>query len=85
MSQPSQDAFAAEVSHWSDIPGWFHWREGQEEAVRTFSEKSTFVEVGCYLGRSLCSLADVVRNSGPGLHGDRGRHLSWQRGGRTSQ
>lgn len=61
---PSQDAFAEEVTHWSDIPGWFHWREGQEEAVNTFPAGGTFVEVGSYLGRSLCSLADVVRSSG---------------------
>ena len=64
MSQPAREAFAAEVTQWSDIPGWFHWREGQEDAVRTFPEGSTFVEVGSYLGRSLCSLADVVRGSG---------------------
>ena len=64
MTSPSQDAFAAEVTQWSDIPGWFHWREGQEEAVTTFPEGSTFVEVGSYLGRSLCSLADVVDRSG---------------------
>jgi hypothetical protein len=64
MSHPSQDAFAAEVSDWTGIPGWFHWREGQEDAVRTFPEGSTFLEVGSYLGRSLCSLADVVRGSG---------------------
>lgn len=64
MSEPSTAAFAAEVAHWSDIPGWFHWREGQQEAVTTFPSGSTFVEVGCYLGRSLCSLADVVRSSG---------------------
>ena len=64
MSHPSHDAFAAEVTHWTGIPGWFHWREGQEEVVRTFPEGSTFLEVGSYLGRSLCSLADVVRASG---------------------
>lgn len=64
MSHPSQDAFASEVTHWSGIPGWFHWREGQQDAVATFPEGSTFVEVGTYLGRSLCSLADVVRGSG---------------------
>ena len=64
MSHPGQEAFAAEVTQWSDIPGWFHWREGQEEAVTTFAEGSTFVEVGSYLGRSLCSLADVVDRSG---------------------
>ena len=64
MSRPPQEAFAADVTHWSDIPGWFHWREGQEEAVRVFPEGSSFVEVGSYLGRSLCSLADVVTGSG---------------------
>ncbi|PRC59755.1 class I SAM-dependent methyltransferase, partial [Mycobacterium sp. ITM-2017-0098] len=64
MSHPPQDAFAAEVTDWTGIPGWFHWREGQEEAVATFQEGSTFLEVGSYLGRSLCSLADVVRSSG---------------------
>jgi hypothetical protein len=64
MTHPPQDAFAREVTHWSDIPGWFHWRDGQEEAVATFPEGSTFVEVGSYLGRSLCSLADVVAAAG---------------------
>jgi hypothetical protein len=49
---------------WNDIPGWFQWRSAQEEAVRTFPEGSRFVEVGAYLGRSLCSLGDVVRSSG---------------------
>lgn len=64
MNQPSRPAFADDVTQWSDIPGWFHWREGQEEAAATFPDGSTFVEVGSYLGRSLCSLADVVRSSG---------------------
>ena len=64
MTEPSPPAFAADVTQWTDIPGWFHWREGQEEAAATFPDGSTFVEVGAYLGRSLCSLADVVRSSG---------------------
>jgi hypothetical protein len=50
--------------HWSDIHGWFRWRSGQEEAVRHFADGSRFVEVGTYLGRSLCSLGEVVRDSG---------------------
>ncbi|MFB7837807.1 class I SAM-dependent methyltransferase [Nocardia brasiliensis] len=49
---------------WQDIPGWFLWRDGQEEAVAHFSPGSTFIEVGSYLGRSLCSLAEVVTRSG---------------------
>jgi methyltransferase family protein len=49
---------------WTDIPGWFQWRSAQEEAVRRFPEGSRFVEVGNYLGRSLCSLGEVARVSG---------------------
>jgi len=50
--------------HWHDIDGWFQWRPAQEEAVNWFPEGSRFVEVGIYLGRSLCSLGEVVERSG---------------------
>ncbi|MET0552419.1 MAG: class I SAM-dependent methyltransferase [Vicinamibacteria bacterium] len=50
--------------HWTDIPGWFQWRSGQEEAALRFPEGATFVEVGNYLGRSLASLAEVAAASG---------------------
>jgi hypothetical protein len=49
---------------WYEIDGWFNWRSAQEEAVSRFPEGSRFVEVGTYLGRSLCSLAEVVERSG---------------------
>ena len=49
---------------WNDIPGWFQWRSAQEEAVRRFPAGSRLVEVGTFLGRSLCSLCDVVQLSG---------------------
>lgn len=55
--------FDAAVCHWTDIPGWFQWREAQQEAVAAFDDGAVFVEVGCYLGRSLCSLAEVVDES----------------------
>lgn len=51
-------------SHWNEIPGWFQWRSGQEEAVRHFGDGSRFVEVGNFLGRSLCSLGELVQQSG---------------------
>lgn len=51
-------------ARWQDIPGWFQWRDGQEEAVAHFDDGSVFVEVGNYLGKSLCSLAEVVAGSG---------------------
>lgn len=46
------------------MDGWFLWRSGQEEAAATFPSGSRFVEVGTYLGRSLCSLAEVAQQSG---------------------
>jgi methyltransferase family protein len=49
---------------WQDIDGWFTWRSAQEEAVNSFPDGSRFVEVGTYLGRSVCSLAEVVERSG---------------------
>jgi hypothetical protein len=49
---------------WPEIEGWFQWRSGQEEAVRHFEDGSRFVEVGNYLGRSLCSLGELVQQSG---------------------
>ena len=50
--------------NWTDIPGWFQWRSAQEEAAERFPDGSRFVEVGNYLGRSLCSLGEVVKRSG---------------------
>jgi hypothetical protein len=50
--------------HWQDIDGWFRWRSGQEEAVNRFPDGSCLVEVGTYVGRSLCSLGEVVALSG---------------------
>ncbi len=53
---------------WHEIEGWFQWRFAQEEAVRWFPDGSRFVEVGTYLGRSLCSLGEVVALSGKKLN-----------------
>ena len=53
--------------HWSEIPGWFRWRDAQEQAAACFPDGSRFVEVGSFLGRSICSLADVAQLSGKNL------------------
>jgi Methyltransferase domain len=53
--------------YWYEIDGWFAWRSAQEEAVSSFPEGSRFVEVGTYLGRSLCSLGQVVDRSGKNI------------------
>ena len=49
---------------WEEIDGWFNWRSAQEEAAAQFPDGARFVEVGTYLGRSLCSLGEVVERSG---------------------
>ena len=56
--------FDEPVRTWRDIPGWFQWRRHQEEAAAQFPDAQWFVEVGCYLGRSICSLGEVVREAG---------------------
>ena len=52
---------------WEGIEGWFQWRSAQEEAADRFPEGSRFVEVGNFLGRSLCSLGEVIRLSGKSI------------------
>lgn len=52
---------------WHEIDGWFNWRAAQEEAVEHFGDGSRFVEVGTYLGRSICSMGDVVKQSGKAI------------------
>lgn len=50
--------------NWPEIDGWFQWRPAQEEAAGFFPAGSCFIEVGTYLGRSICSLAEVAQQSG---------------------
>jgi hypothetical protein len=56
--------FDTPVRTWRDIPGWFQWRHHQEEVVAHFPDAARFAEVGCYLGRSICSLGEVVQEAG---------------------
>jgi len=60
----AMSGFDKPVRRWQDIPGWFQWQPAQQEAVENFGDGSRFVEVGCYLGKSICSLASEVRESG---------------------
>jgi hypothetical protein len=60
---PPAAVYSEARMHWSEIEGWFQWRSAQEEAAEKFSEGSCFVEVGTYLGRSLCSLGEIAELS----------------------
>jgi hypothetical protein len=64
VNSPAMFGRRRQPVHWTEIAGWFQWRSGQEEAVHHFPDGSRFVEVGNYLGRSLCSLGELVRQSG---------------------
>lgn len=49
---------------WQDIHGWFEWRSGQDEASQYFPNGSRFLELGNFLGRSLCSMAEAMLAAG---------------------
>lgn len=45
------------------IPGWYDFEASYQDAVARF-DSGTFIEVGCFLGRSLCHLGELVKKSG---------------------
>jgi predicted O-methyltransferase YrrM len=49
--------------NWEQIPGWCDYESLYEDIVRT-ANTGTLVEVGTYLGRSLCLLGQLVKDSG---------------------
>jgi hypothetical protein len=54
------------VGRWQDVPGWFNFSavyDSVVEAAPPPPARSTFVEVGCFLGRSLCYLGEAIRKS----------------------
>lgn len=48
---------------WEKIPGWYDWPQYNEKLVRELSG-GVLIEVGTYLGRSLCHLGQLVKESG---------------------
>jgi cephalosporin hydroxylase len=50
-----------------EIPGWYDWEITYQELV-TRTDSGLIVEVGSYLGLSLCSLGQMIKNSGKPLH-----------------
>lgn len=52
---------------WEDIPGWFDWPQLYDHVVSRY-DGGILVEVGNYLGRSLCYLGDQVKRSGKPFH-----------------
>lgn len=48
---------------YEDIPGWFDWSETYDNIINSQSG-GLLIEVGTYLGRSLCYLGQKVKESG---------------------
>lgn len=53
--------------NWEQIPGWFDWSVVYQEVVDKY-DGGFLVEVGTYLGRSLCCLGEMVKQSGKPFH-----------------
>jgi predicted O-methyltransferase YrrM len=49
---------------WQSIPGWFDYGDLYHVAVAEAPNRANFLEVGCWLGRSTCYLAEAIANSG---------------------
>ncbi len=48
---------------WRNIPGWFNFQEFYEQTVKELSNKSTIVELGTWLGSSLCFLVHAAEEN----------------------
>jgi predicted O-methyltransferase YrrM len=49
---------------WTALPGFFDFNDLYDEWVQRFNDGAVIVEVGCYLGRSACYLAEQIKQSG---------------------
>lgn len=52
---------------WRTVPGWFDFQDIYDYAVQKAPEGSHFVEIGCWLGRSTCYLAQAIKRSGKAI------------------
>jgi hypothetical protein len=57
----------ADLGYWKTIPGWFNFEDVYKLAVANSRDGDTLVEVGVFLGKSLCMLLEEVDLSGKRL------------------
>lgn len=50
--------------HYEIIPGWFDFQDLYSRAVQRAPEDAQFLEIGSFMGKSLCYLATEIVNSG---------------------
>ena len=51
--------FDGKPHHYNDIQGWFSFPAVYDEIVESF-DNATFVEIGCWLGKSTCYMAEAI-------------------------
>jgi predicted O-methyltransferase YrrM len=51
------------ATSWEGIEGWFNFKRFYDWVLESAPQKATFVEVGCFLGKSLCYLGEAIRKS----------------------
>lgn len=49
---------------YQDIHGWFTWEPLYKRMVECFPDGARFVEVGVWMGKSACYMADQIKQSG---------------------
>jgi cephalosporin hydroxylase len=52
------------AASWEGIEGWFNFKCFYDWVIESAPQRATFVEVGCFLGKSLCYLGSAIQRSG---------------------
>lgn len=52
------------ISSWRDIQGWFDYEQLYRDLVAKIPDGGTFVEVGCWLGRSIAAFHTFAKEAG---------------------
>lgn len=55
---------ASRVKSWRDIDGWFDFEEVYRRLVSEIPEGGRFVEVGCWMGKSIAAFAQFSKEAG---------------------
>jgi len=56
------------ITSWKDIQGWFDYEDLYRELVSRIPDGGTFVEVGCWLGKSIAAFHAFAKEAGKTIH-----------------
>lgn len=58
---------ASRVKSWRDIDGWFDYEEVYRRIVAEIPDGGRFVEVGCWMGKSIAAFAEFAKEAGKNI------------------